>query len=402
MQWVIFLFIIISFCVYAKDKEYIVSGNTKTSTRFIERLIEKCNLEDEKALEQCLMNSRLFSKVEIKKKDGKLYVNVADRWSIIPFPMIQARDDGTRSAGLFLMDGNFLGMGKMLVLGGVYANDNTEFFLMYHDRSLLLTDYNLMLSMGKGTTTLYHKDTKLNELDGYKEKSLGVGSGFGYKFPSKFRLSANFGYQYNKYDKLDRYSELEYLRSFNLGFRASWRDEDYKLYFSEGLRLSYNFTGQVYRSGEASKSSLSWFVINHGKEAFKGQVLKSTLMGAYLTGGDKRDSLKPGSGHGGGGSSGFRGVPRNSIWTDSFIALSFDYQIPIKHYSSGSWTFGPFYDLGFVNSYELRNENLWQNAFGMGTYFYLKKIMLPGLGLMLGRNISYNDYFIQMFIGRGM
>lgn len=76
-----------------------VQGNTKSQLSFIKHLVQDC-LKELKVeewsdlhsveLQQCVFDSKLFSKVDMVIAEPVIRISVIERWTIIPIPFVQA------------------------------------------------------------------------------------------------------------------------------------------------------------------------------------------------------------------------------------------------------------------------------------------------------------------------
>ncbi|RZA14570.1 MAG: hypothetical protein EOP10_27800 [Proteobacteria bacterium] len=112
-----------------------VRGNERTRTNYVVELAQAC-LEDRnefgldpntqlRALEQCLMNAKIFAKVGAKFEGAKIQIDVEEKWTLIPAPFFQS-SGSTRKVGLIMFETNFLGQGLTLALGGNSSNKGSR------------------------------------------------------------------------------------------------------------------------------------------------------------------------------------------------------------------------------------------------------------------------------------
>lgn len=378
---------------------YIIKGNTKTQTRYIEKLIEKCEEEQPglEPLKQCLLNSRLFSEVTIQKQNEQMIVEVKDRWSIIPYPSLKLSSNGKQSFGAFVFDANFLGMGTLLGVGGSFSSSSSSYILFYQDKSFFLSDWTLGFSTGKNNADVYWKNKNLEEMDAFHEKTSHHSLSLGYNFTNRFNLEGSLMRKFTSYEAIRDYGLPQEYHATMARLEATYTKEDYKFYFAEGFRLMGTVAQEVSRSDHTSKTRLVTGALFSGKETYKRQAIQWTVNTAFLEGGDKRDALKSGRRETSG--RGLRGIPEGGYFTHFIAATSIDYQIPLRFTKYGTWTLAPFVDFGKINGYERQSEDLWQKAYGIGSYFYLTGVMLPGVGFIVGRNETFKNGFAEFSIG---
>lgn len=378
---------------------YTIKGNTKTQTRYIEKIIEKC--EEEKpgldSLKQCLLNSRLFSEVTITPQGPETIVEVKDRWSIIPYPSLKLSSEGKQSFGAFVFDANFLGMGTLLGVGGSFSSSSSSYILFYQDKSFLLTDWTLGFSTGKNNADVYWKNKNKEEMDAFHEKTSHHSLSIGYNLTNSLNIEGSLMRKFTSYEIIRNYTLPQEYHATMARLELTYAKEDYKFYFAEGHRLMGTVNQELSRSDHTSKTRLVTGTLFSGKETYKKQAIQWTLNTAFLEGGDKRDALKSGRRETSG--RGLRGIPEGGYFTHFIAATSIDYQIPLRFTKYGTWTLAPFVDLGKINGYERQSEDLWQKAYGIGSYFYLTGVMLPGVGFIVGRNETFKNGFAELSIG---
>ena len=396
MILVLALLLMTSF-VWASD--YTIKGNTKTQTRFIEKLLNKCEKEESNldSLKQCLLNSRLFSEVTIQKINNETIIEVKDRWSIIPYPSLKLSSEGKQSFGAFVFDANFLGMGTLLGVGGSFSNSSSSYILFYQDKSFLLSDWTFGFSTGKNNVDVYWKNKNLEEMDAFHEKTSHHSVSLGYNFTTHFNLEGSFLKKFTSYEAIHDYTIPQEYHATMARLKATYVKEDYKFYFADGFHIVGSVGQELSRSDNTSKTRLVTGTFFLGKEAHKKQAIQWTVNTAFLEGGDKRDALKSGRRETSG--RGLRGIPEGGYFTHFIATTSIDYQIPLRFTKYGTWTLAPFVDFGKINGHEKQNEDLWQKAYGIGSYFFLKGIMLPGVGFLIGRNETFKNGFAELSIG---
>ena len=92
----LFIFFSIIFInnTYALNPDLKIEGNKRTKTHYIKKLFRKCQErwqnEQIKELEQCLLNSKLFSQVEIRPSKNKITIIAEDRWTLLPIPFARS------------------------------------------------------------------------------------------------------------------------------------------------------------------------------------------------------------------------------------------------------------------------------------------------------------------------
>ena len=112
---ILFIILVVCHISTAFATSYTIIGNTRTKTSYILHLIKKCNRTENTDLTQCLLNSQLFSHVDVKNFNDKTLIEVKERWTLIPIPQIKVSSNSS-SYGGYLVERNFLGKGNFIML----------------------------------------------------------------------------------------------------------------------------------------------------------------------------------------------------------------------------------------------------------------------------------------------
>jgi hypothetical protein len=97
---------------------------------------------------------------------------------------------------------------------------------------------------------------------------------------------------------------------------------------------------------------------------------------------------------------GYRGIEPNGLWTRRIVAVSVDYQIPVAKTGHGTFTVAPFVDHGEYQPF-VQGSGSNYTAYGIGAYYFVNLINLPGIGLVLGKNDEFMGSFVTFQIGMG-
>jgi outer membrane protein assembly factor BamA len=379
-----------------------VEGASRTKPSYVESLVEKClekgdyrtwSAIDSGEMAQCIRNARLFKKVDVKVEKPRITVSLTDRWTLIPMPNFYA-SDGKRSAGLFVFDSNFLGYGKTVSLGGAHSTEGNTFSLMYSDPSVNFSDLSstVMVYRSNTETEAYvHKDL----VYGYDKREMGFFISPGYRITHFITASVSFGYGDRKYSILDSFSVPADYRSTTIGCRLSYRHADYKLFYNDGLSASIMWSSQVHRSDgleniSRASASMEWDI-----PLFEKHALQLGLHGVRESdNGNAGDVSTYGRGKG------YRGIQPGGLWSREIAAASMDYQIPVAKTGHGTFTVAPFVDYGTYHPLFTANGSNYL-AYGIGAYYFVNFINLPGVGIMVGSNQEFMGTFASFQIGTG-
>ena len=385
--------------LFKDGKKITIKGNKRTKKEYILAVLKKCSSEPSekstKYFEQCLINTRLFSKVKISTKGENTYVEVTDRWTLIPIPYVKSQGDA-KAFGFFLLDTNLFGYGKMITLGGTFGSGSQSYFVMYRDPSLLFSNWSggVIIRNMKREAYNYKED---KQIEGFQERAISLGGYLGYNIYSKTNLSFSFAQNKKEFSQLESYLVPENNQFFLLGIRLSYKGSQFKFYFKEGLDGSLLFTVPVAQETQNAEASQLRLNLSYQKNNYSDHVIQLGLQHVQAFNPQFGNELKVG------GSKGLRGLPLKGVWAERTSSLSVDYQVPFYYSKYGTWTFSTFADLG--NAQTKQNQVSVSESFysyGLGSTFFLKKVNFPGLGIFYGNNPKYLGNFFSFTLGRGL
>ncbi len=402
-QSIVFFIAVVSFSVFlsAEQVKISVSGNERTESNFIFRLTETC-IEDQGAqglenvdpdqLKERIINSKLFSEVEISNDASELLVVVKERWSLIPIPIINSESGKETTFGLFVMERNFLGIGKTVALGGTTSSENGMMFIMYEDPAVLSTNWKIKFNLGTSKNQIFLYDGE-DEIDGINSNTTFFNGALGYLFMPGVSASVLLNRSINQYKQLETYLRPDDFAASSLGIELIWDKSMFRFYYQEGFSNRVKLVQQVERSDEADFSTHFQLMVNWQSRTVSNQAIQLGFVYAATENADVRTALRIGS------QTGTRGILDKGVWAEAYAAFSIDYQFPLMIGSNGTWTVAPFMDNGSIRLVTSGNEIINYTAYGLGTYYFLKEVAIPGIGLIIGKNDNYQQQFYKITIG---
>ena len=378
-----------------------VEGAARTKDRYIESLVEKCLVKedyrawdtvDSTQLGQCLTNTRIFSSVEVTVKKPEITVKVSERWTLLPIPNVYATN-GKRSAGAFVYESNLFGYGKIAVAGGAISTEGSSFSLMYIDPSVMLSDYtcNVMAIRSNVDAEAFEKKSVLYS---YNKVEDGFTLSPGYRITQRLQTSVTMNYTGKRYAQRESFAVPQDYYAWALGARAIYRNADYKLFYNDGFSATIVWNRQVHRSDEGEHLSNATAGFDWDKLMFGKHALQLGLHAARQTGGGVGDVSTFGR------AKGYRGIQPGGLWTSEVVAASADYQIPVVQRGHGTVTVAPFVDYGVYKPF-FEGNGANYSAYGIGAYYFINLINLPGIGLTIGNNENFMGAFAAFQIGFG-
>lgn len=382
------------------NPKILIKGNTRTTTSYLNSVVENCleNQEstdpisiDLKMIQECVLNTKLFSKAEITLDNDVLTVEIHDRWTLIPVPMVVSEKGKETSYGALVMENNFLGSGIKLIAGGTMSASNNFMVIMVEDPSLFFSDWGLKLMGGKS-----HKSIESFEadqvVDGLEIDTRFYTTNLGYRFNSYFKSNVQLSYHQFEYNDFDGYETPESVTSISAGLSAKLDFSKFKFYYQEGFSSNLKYQENISRTDDAAFTKSLKLKMNWQMETINSQAFQLGFLSGNIHNADRRSALRVGS------KNGFRGIPGEGAWTNAYYALSMDYQIPLSSSGHGTWTLAPFLDNGLLIQ-QADNQATSYLSYGIGSYFFLKKVAIPGIGLIIGTNSEYQKNFFKFTIG---
>ncbi|OFZ46468.1 MAG: hypothetical protein A2381_02040 [Bdellovibrionales bacterium RIFOXYB1_FULL_37_110] len=388
---ILFILLLIAQINAVVARSYTITGNTKTKTSYILHLIKKCNRTENTDLTQCLLNSQLFSHVDVKNFNDKTLIEVKERWTLIPIPQIKVSSNSS-SYGGYLVERNFLGKGKLAVIGGSLGSESNNYMLFYKDKDLFYSDWIFEILSSKSDTDqkAYNEN---NVQYGFKENETLFKSGLGYRIIPEIEAGLSLIYQDLKYSVLDNFIVPTSYHSYFYEIELKYQNSNYKFYFNEGIESAFVFAKQFARSDSNNNITKDIFNLKYQKNIWLKHALQLGMNILVISDSSSKDLEKIGA------IPSFRGIPEGGLWVEQTLSFSCDYQIPVSFANYGTWTIAPFADYGIYESTYTQRRNF--SSYGIGGYLYLKEIAMPGIGIIWGTNNHFEENFVSFSVGIG-
>jgi outer membrane protein assembly factor BamA len=382
-----------------------ITGHTKSQESFIRDLAERCLAETpaEKRcqstadLRQCLLNSRLFTQVQAAcNQNHELSIEVEDRWTLLAVPFASIDSDRNKQYGAAVVDSNFLGLGKFILLAGNASASRTNYIVSFSDPSFLGSRFSVGISINRAHGDIYQlARDRSTELDGFEENRFVVAPALGYHFNSHLGISFNGRYMRRDYYRIKDFELPQNITLLAAGTTLRFNYSDYKIYFDDGFFGHVTFASDIQRRGDSLKTNYRSVSLSYQKNIWLNHAAQLTAAYGELKGGNKTDLMRLSS------QRGSRGLPSGATWVKAYQNIAFDYQIPLAEFSTGVWTLAPFADAGTFDQHLLRQQQRYTTR-GIATYFYLRRVTAPGLGFEYGTNSAYKKSFASFTIGVSM
>ena len=319
-----------------------------------------------------------------KFQDGVLKVEIEDKWSIIPMPLIsQSGDYHMRGVGFF--ENNFLGRLETLIPAVAWTNSGINYFLLYNSENFFTPNFGIS-SLAVHLNTLSHF---------YRHKVIKN------QFESRatiFELTPNYFYKnmvfksgpiFFKKDIVQDHSNQNFegagLHSrFNIKMYEQL-DTLFKGYFinSNAYILRPKNGGDLFFNGKFEFISTYSIFDEHFVNFSENLGLTSAKTFFY--------NFSEGA------HEGFRGYDAESIHMQRYAASMFQYQ---HHVWERLYAVAFFENTRTVLINPIDSgAHLNENTIGTGFRYYLKKVTIPGINLEYGYNIQDKSSHVHFNVG---
>lgn len=369
----------------------LVEGNSKTQTYLIVAASElgPGMVIDSETLAQArqrILNKRVFVDARVEAfpqgETADVHIAVKERWTLLPIPFV-ASSYGENRAGVFLMDTNLLGRMKTIAAGVTFSQRGPSFAGLYLDPSLMGTRWSTRAS-ALWASRRQERRAGGERLYAFHEDRTDLAAAVGYRV-----LRETFVYVGGFYLQADpsRSGDFEApSKVADLGgasLELNLRRADYHSYFDEGLIVrAQHRQGFIGRNANQSRAFIQ---VSH--RTFGDQSFIVTLQYLRAAGDPLLDAQRLGA------QVGTRGFVPQGLWASQIGTASLEYQVPLHHFSFGTWTANGFCDTG---------RFLWNGDTtnfmtpGLGTRFYLNNVAIPALGFDVAYS-EYNGGFVTSF-----
>ncbi|HYG66937.1 MAG TPA: BamA/TamA family outer membrane protein [Anaeromyxobacteraceae bacterium] len=375
-----------------------VVGNHRTATAFIlkELGVRPGDAYDGGAdvLAQRLLNLRLFTSARVVAQPASedtvtLEVAVEERWTLLPIPMFTSSGNDT-SAGIFLLESNLGGWGKVLALGGQIGDRKRSVFAAYRDPSVAGSRFTAGASVGwaDDRAERYTGDTLAYA---YRDERLSVRGDAGLRLTDRltagigwFGLSVDTGAS-GTFAAPGRVAD-----AWGLSTSIDYRGADFRLFYESGLNLHAQyeqalpgvFGGRERKAGELRAS--------FGQGNRLGHAWSLGVKGVWVDGDPVVDAIRLG------GYPGSRGFSTGGLWAEQAATASLEYQVPLWRPRWGIVSTVALLDAGVVHG---GGETTRYLAPGVGMRLHLAGIAIPALGIDVAESSPVREPTVSVSMG---
>lgn len=341
-------------------------------------------------LEDIIENLRRINQIHLKKtefKDGVLHIDIDEKWTLFPVPMI-TQSGNYYNRGFLIYEDNFLGTLGTLAPGISWSNNHFNAILYYQDESLWGPTTGIkVLLLRKSEYVEFKRGNEVKDTHESQYDSVLITPNYLYKNQV---FKAGPLYTNKKIIDENGHEQVED-KSVGLFFRHHLNAYQALDVMYEGLVTTYDLYAirgrnhQWYFRHEAdAKWSLPWQQ-NFLNLAVHGHTVNdSSYLYTKILGGDE----------------GFRGYDKSSMPAKSNLGFEGQYQQHLFH----SIYLSPFYEFNHTKLIGnlLGGATLNEHAIGVGLRYYFKKISIPAVIFDIGRNLNDNSTHYLLNIGASL
>lgn len=333
------------------------------------------------SLKQKLLKSGIFTnniKVEFKPIDSSytdLFIELEDKWTLIPLPFFSYSDDEMTIGGFFI-ESNLLGLQHSLVGGAVFKESNTTAFTAWSLPKNVLGRFSFSLSFNRGERKYLNFLGK--EIDTYNNDSIGLGITHSKEFISNSSLKTSLRYMLK--------NEVNYIYN---NYIYIYNNSKIGSYFSEGLYSSIGYYSEIDLSNSFYNKKLD-LKFEYDKVLFNN-LFTYSINGAYSIDKDRFELLF-------GASKGALIIPKSEVLANYYLTNHLAYEIKTFEFKWGFITLPLFYEAGFVETSYNNSLNYYHGP-GFAINLYMKKVAVPAMGTYYIYDFINDRYNFSFNIG---
>ena len=372
-------------------KDVVVTGNKRTTKEAIllhGRIRTGADLS-RKDLDEIVENLKRINQIHVKKTeftDGILHIEIEDKWTLFPVPMI-TQSGNYYNRGILLYEDNVFGTLGTLAPGISWSNDHLNAILYYQDESLFTpnTGIKVLLLRKSELVEFKRNDTAVDTHESQYDSVL---------------ITPNYLYENQVFKAGPLYT---FKKIFNSSGIEEVSDKSYGLFFRhhlnafQALDIMYEGLVTTYDLYSIRGKGGKWY-FRHEADAKWSVPLNSNFLNFGVHGHTVNDrsflytKII-------GGEEGYRGYDKSSVPATSNAGVLAQYQQRL--FDSVYLT--PFYE--FNNTRLILSAGgttLNEHAVGLGVRYYFKKISIPAVMFDVGRNLNDHSNHYLLNIGASL
>ena len=377
------------------------TGNARTKDSALAKLsglkpgMELIDITPE-SIEQRLLMSGILSEVSLSatEEGGQVAITilVKEKQTLMPVPSASFSKDGW-AAGLYLLDFNFMGLRRMLVVGGGLTDVGASGLAAYSDPCFLGTDvtFRMIASYQKAREVARTMDgSEFSSFTAESAKSMAL---LAYPFDDELSADLFVGPSYKiiaggDADDLD----LEVgnsLISAGSDFIV-FNGQSMQGYYKVGPTATVTYAHDFSLRGTRSYDNLSLSATEVAPLFLDGFVslgLRANLSSRPFTLWD------PLSGPG------FRTLPQGDSYSGTYASAYASADLPVVKLSWSVMTLGAFYEAGAYKTGPTADERRFFHGPGINYSLYLSKVAIPALSVFFACNLPERAPVVSANLG---
>lgn len=385
-----FTLIFLSLSIHAQViNKVIITGNSKTQRNSILKwggiqIGKKISKDELGEIVEKLKRAYQFNLKNIEFKDETLHIEVEDKWSMFPVPMI-TQSGNYYSRGLLLYENNFLGRLGTFAPGIFWTNSGLNGIFYWQEDNVFTQNVGMkVLMLHKSDLTEFRRSEEVVNSFDTRLDTIILTPNF-----HKGRHDHKLGPIYIKKEVLNTSEETIFnSESFGLYYRHHYNNYKKLPILFDGLYTSYDLFLLRDSKGELDylQGGDIQYILPHLQNFLKAQIhFYQTNNSGYLS----PKML--------GGNEGHRGYDRESLPAQRNIGFMVQEQI---HIWKNIYT-SPFYEF---NSTKLikpvqNGIKINESTIGLNFSYYFKKISIPAVIIEYARNIDNKSNHFHLNVG---
>ena len=369
-------------------QKVIITGNRQSTASAIIRhgqikIGQELNENDLRTIKENLGRIQQIQVKKLKFQDGILNIEVIDKWTFIPIPMITQSGD-YRNYGIVIYDDNFLGTLGTFAPGISWSNSILNYLVYFQNESLFTPSTGIkLLFLKKSDFVEFKRSDSIIDTHEARYNSYLISPNFLYK-DQVFKAGPIYLDKSIYKNKMLIFED----KSQGIFFRHHWNAFQALDILYEGFVTTFDLyllkkqTGQTLYQNEAS---LKWCHPSQSNNYTIGIHSYISSDKSYLF----AKNL--------GGEEGFRGYDKASLPVAKNIGSYIQYQ---KQFIS-TFYISPFYEYNYSKLINpvLMGSNLSESTLGISLSYYFKKISIPAVMFDTARNLDDKTYHFHINIG---
>lgn len=390
----IFIFIFLSAKALHAEviNEVEITGNKRTTR---EAIIMHGQIKigadvSEKELNEIVENLKRINQIILKKaelKNGKLSIEIEEKWTLFPVPMI-TQSGSYNNSGFLIYEDNFLGTLGTLAPGLSWSNSHLNAILYFQNESLFSPNKGIKVLLLRKSEYVQFK-RKEDVIDTHESRYDSVLITPNYLYKNQVFKAGPLYTNKKIVDKTGR--EETHDKSVGIFFRHHLNAFQALDVMYEGLVTTYDL--YAIRGGNNTwyfrqEADAKWSLpvgsnfVNLGVHGHT--VNDHSYLFTKILGGDE----------------GFRGYDKSSVPSTNNMGFLAQYQ---QHLFESVYL-TPFYEFNSTRLIQnlLNETTLNENTVGIGVRYYFKKISIPAVIFDYGRNINDKSNHFLLNIGASL